>query len=387
VSCGALVRNAVPHEGEEVGDLLAMAEEAIVRGARDQALLALHRLEAHLAERLRALRDEAVAVADANVNAVELMFRQEALAEELREQNLRLREQNSRIEAAARDLETQSRATADANVDAVLLSEQAQAETCSLRERQARLGALADQLATKIRALEQEAAALTAANAAAATTVVEKERAIGALAEQARRTEAERIALEAKVFVDELTGLFNHRYFREQLRLEVARARKYGRALSLAFFDIDHFKRYNDSHGHLAGDHVLKGVAERIRSRTRDCDVAVRSGPTAVAVCGDAAACSGPTAVAARYGGEEFVVILPETGLSGAIVTADRIRRIIEEAQFVAPNGVALGGVTVSAGVATLEPGDPDGNAVVARADKALYRAKAAGRNRVDPTP
>ncbi len=144
---------------------------------------------------------------------------------------------------------------------------------------------------------------------------------------------------------DELTGLVNRRVLAEELEREVSGAVRHGRPLSVAMLDLDHFKRYNDAHGHQAGDLLLKGAAEAWRTTLRGTDVM------------------------ARYGGEEFLVILPDCELEGAIAAADRLREVVPS------------GVTCSAGVALLHDGDTVAT-LIGRADTALYHAKAAGRDR-----
>ncbi len=158
---------------------------------------------------------------------------------------------------------------------------------------------------------------------------------------------------------DELTGLYNNRYFQELMDKEVERSRRYGHALSLLFFDIDHFKEINDNFGHLAGDRALRQVAEKIQQIMRSADVVV------------------------RYGGDEFVVIMPETGRDGLEVFAERLRRGIEEMTVpVEPGQVQL---TVSIGGAIYTSQNPEVNkmTLLAAADKAIYQAKRTGRNRL----
>lgn len=164
-------------------------------------------------------------------------------------------------------------------------------------------------------------------------------------------------ALAALARVDALTGLANRRAFDEALAAAVARARRGGAPLAVAVLDVDHFKRVNDTLGHAAGDAVLREVAARARAAVRESDLL------------------------ARVGGEELAILLAGEGLDAAAETADRVRRAVA-ASPVATVGGALA-VTLSAGCAALAPGDPDGAALVARADARLYDAKRAGRNRV----
>ena len=162
--------------------------------------------------------------------------------------------------------------------------------------------------------------------------------------------------LERLSITDGLTGLYNHRHFHEVLKDEISRGGRYGTTLSLLLFDIDHFKKFNDTYGHKSGDRVLKTIASVIEKSKRDSDIA------------------------ARYGGEEFAVILPQTGIAGAEKIAERIRKNIEI------NKVDLTGdvvsVTVSIGVAEWA-GEDNEDKLVVRADEALYRSKENGRNRV----
>jgi diguanylate cyclase (GGDEF)-like protein/PAS domain S-box-containing protein len=163
---------------------------------------------------------------------------------------------------------------------------------------------------------------------------------------------------------DHLTGLANRRTFDEIFGKEMERARAFLQPLVLILADIDHFKCYNDTYGHPAGDEVLRGVAGAIKQAIR------RPGDYAI-----------------RFGGEEFALILPNTGAKGAALIAERIRSEVEGLRF-APAGAEASGVTMSVGAAVFDParGDDaarsDGN-LIGEADKALYEAKHGGRNRV----
>ena len=152
---------------------------------------------------------------------------------------------------------------------------------------------------------------------------------------------------------DGLTGLRNHRAFKERLASEVARSRNEGHPLSLILLDVDEFKAYNDRFGHPEGDEALKEVARALASVARSSDLV------------------------ARHGGEEFAILLPETDERGARALAERLRAAVQQTPW--PKRP----VTASFGVATLREGD-DAERLVADADEALYRAKRAGRNRVD---
>ncbi len=155
---------------------------------------------------------------------------------------------------------------------------------------------------------------------------------------------------------DELTGLSNHRRFKDELEREVERAGRFGTPLCLVFIDIDHFKRVNDTHGHSVGDQVLMGLAGVLRANVRNVDLAC------------------------RYGGEEFGVILPSTDLPAAVRVAERLREAVAEEPLGTDVAVP---VTISAGVSCFGADGTTADALLAAADGRLYRAKAAGRNRV----
>lgn len=157
---------------------------------------------------------------------------------------------------------------------------------------------------------------------------------------------------------DPLTGLYNRRYLEETMGREVPRAARNGRPVALIVLDLDHFKRLNDGYGHGAGDFVLARFAELLRNATRGEDIAC------------------------RFGGEEFGVVLPGTSLEVARKRAEAIRLAFRDMAF-EYEGVRLGHLTVSAGVAALQPHEGDWTAVLRQADRALYVAKQAGRDRV----
>ena len=158
---------------------------------------------------------------------------------------------------------------------------------------------------------------------------------------------------------DGLTGLFNHRYFREVLDKELARSKRNSCMFALLFFDVDFFKQYNDSYGHLEGDHLLSTLGILLRDRMRDSDTV------------------------ARYGGEEFVVMLPETSKERGVEVAEGIRRMIESTKFTRQDHQETRSVTVSVGVSSY-PGDgQDAQTLIHNADSLLYKAKQQGRNQV----
>jgi diguanylate cyclase (GGDEF)-like protein len=156
--------------------------------------------------------------------------------------------------------------------------------------------------------------------------------------------------------IDGLTQVFNRRYFNEALEREFNRSKRYERALSLILFDIDHFKRVNDTHGHLAGDGLLRQIASAVKPRLRREDIF------------------------ARTGGEEFGILLPEIALDGVRTTAEKVRRIVESTplrfeQQVIPCTVSLGVAMLGREAAPEE--------LYKHADQHLYEAKQGGRNRV----
>lgn len=170
---------------------------------------------------------------------------------------------------------------------------------------------------------------------------------------QKRELEVVNAELETLALRDGLTGLSNRRAFGQRLALEMNRAARYGMPLSLLLLDVDRFKDYNDTFGHVAGDDVLRTLSQVLFAQGRETDFF------------------------ARYGGEEFVVILPHTGSEGAQILAERLRLAIFRTAWTARP------VTASIGAATLLPDMSAEDDLVSAADRALYAAKAAGRNRV----
>jgi diguanylate cyclase len=166
-------------------------------------------------------------------------------------------------------------------------------------------------------------------------------------------------AIRAESLTDPLTGLGNRKYFDRSVGTAVQNALANGEPLSLLMFDIDHFKSFNDSYGHLTGDQVLRLVGMSLKQTIKGQDIT------------------------ARYGGEEFVVVLPNTALRQALTVADHIRRAIMSKELKKKStGEILGRVTISVGVSMLKP-DDDTESLIERADACLYAAKRNGRNRV----
>jgi diguanylate cyclase len=166
-------------------------------------------------------------------------------------------------------------------------------------------------------------------------------------------------AIRAESLTDPLTGLGNRKYFDRSIQMEVENALANSEPLSLLMFDIDHFKSFNDSYGHLTGDQVLRLVGMSLKQTIKGQDIT------------------------ARYGGEEFAVVLPNTALRQALTVADHIRRAVMAKELKKKStGEILGRVTISVGVSMLKPGD-DTDSLIERADACLYAAKRNGRNRV----
>lgn len=160
---------------------------------------------------------------------------------------------------------------------------------------------------------------------------------------------------------DPLTGAYNRRYFDEQAAVECARAHRYGQSLAVLMMDLDKFKRINDTHGHAAGDEVLKALVKTSAQALRKSDIL------------------------ARYGGEEFVVLLPHAALAEALMLAERLRKALSELHI--PFEDKSLNITISIGVSTLAETEADVVAMLSRADHAMYQAKANGRNRVETIP
>lgn len=178
------------------------------------------------------------------------------------------------------------------------------------------------------------------------------------LAAQIRALEEARAEIQQMAETDDLTRLPNRRSTLKRMRDEIKRAQRYRQPLSIVLLDLDHFKSVNDTHGHPAGDTVLKQTAQILQEAIRETDFF------------------------GRYGGEEFLGILAQTDLLGAGVIAERLRRAIEGASFAKGEGESLH-MTASLGAATWRHGQDTEERLIGRADDALYRAKEAGRNQV----
>jgi len=191
---------------------------------------------------------------------------------------------------------------------------------------------------------------------------------LGVIAAFALENSVNRARLRRSGFTDVLTGWYNRRYLEDRLLEELARAARDSTTLACLMLDIDHFKRVNDRYGHAAGDDVLREMAEKIAKRIRATDVA------------------------ARYGGEEFVILLPDSDSAAGVSLAESIRQTVQAGRYGVGSGLELE-ITVSIGVAACQPGRDDtefkglGAELLASADRALYRAKSDGRNRVEVNP
>jgi diguanylate cyclase (GGDEF)-like protein len=160
-------------------------------------------------------------------------------------------------------------------------------------------------------------------------------------------------------FTDDLTALYNSRFMALYLDRELKRCRRMKSPLSLLFMDLDGFKEVNDTHGHLAGSRTLVEVGAVLEQTVRDADILI------------------------RYGGDEFVILFPETPLSGGLVIAERIRQVIENTKFLVEAMGIEGRVSASIGIAAYPESADDVRSLITSADRAMYEAKALGKNRV----
>src|SRR5690606_14990712 len=192
-------------------------------------------------------------------------------------------------------------------------------------------------------------------------TMLQRDEAYRALRESQQQLLDTNLVLQRLIKSDGLTGLANRRYFDEYLEIEWSRALRDQSELSLLMIDVDYFKAYNDQHGHVAGDEVLRRVGESLRD-----------------------SCTRASDLAARYGGEEFAVIMPGTAAGGARLQAEKIRRAVEAMGI--PHDLPKTGspISVSIGIATIRPSaEHDPLSLVIKADEGLYLAKHSGRNQV----
>jgi diguanylate cyclase (GGDEF)-like protein len=179
------------------------------------------------------------------------------------------------------------------------------------------------------------------------------------LQEKVKQLEIAKERLSELAVTDGLTGLYNYRFFKEYLVREIRRASRFHLFISLIMLDIDYFKNYNDTHGHLAGDEILKTLAQLMVTNLRSIDVA------------------------ARYGGEEFVLVLPETNKTAARIVAEKIQELVENYKFPLGETQPNGRITVSMGIATYPDNGSSVEELINCADRRLYGAKTGGRNKV----
>jgi len=187
----------------------------------------------------------------------------------------------------------------------------------------------------------------------------ENQNLIQQLTEQNQKLEEVNEKLNELAIRDGLTGLFNRSFFIQELRKEISRSLRHNHRFSLLFFDVDHFKKYNDTFGHLAGDHLLSTLGSILTQRLRESDTS------------------------ARYGGEEFVVLLTETAKKDALDVAEDIRKLIADQNFTNEEGETTSQVTISIGISNFPYDASTAEALVKIADENLYVAKNAGRNRI----
>ena len=192
--------------------------------------------------------------------------------------------------------------------------------------------------------------------------ISERKEAEAKIQELILQLEIEKNAEKVNSITDSLTGIANRRYFDEILNKEFYRLKRSGAPLSLIMLDVDYFKKYNDTYGHLAGDNCLKQIGNILKNSVGRVYDSVT-----------------------RYGGEEFAIILPETSSEGAITLAESIKKSVEDLKIIHEKSEINEYITVSLGVTTLSTVDIESvEEIIERADKALYRAKSNGRNRVE---
>ena len=328
-----------------------------------------------LQARIQALKEENRALRAKHSEASRLLGEQEDKQAELQRQNASLTEANESSAQLLAEIATKNEHMAETNkrlsasnaraaelmAELEFRNDEIQALNSALSRANAESVEMISNIEGKNVELNEANRRLAYANAEAAELLAEieiKNRRIEKLNETLRHRNKEIALLSVS---DALTGVFNRNYLNRQLALEIRRAWRYGRSLSVVLCDLDHFKAINDQHGHQAGDAVLKEFASCLRSNLReDVDWVV------------------------RYGGEEFLMVLPETDLQGAVCCAERCRSLLGSAPF-CPEGAGIR-VSASFGVAVLtDHSENDAQAalesLIGRADSNLYAAKRAGRN------
>lgn len=273
------------------------------------------------------------------------------LAERLYNEFLKAQDANERISSVSERMATRIEAVNDA-IDTAMAT--ANAYSGTLQSASGDLGK--DMSETALRAMAQRLLGETRRMQDANTQLEQK---LEASRDDIAALQRDLDEVRRESMLDPLTKIFNRKSFDEGLLKSLNEAAEVGTPLCLMLLDIDHFKRFNDTWGHQTGDQVLRLVAMTLKSNIKGKDMA------------------------ARYGGEEFAAILPETDLEGAIIAADNIRKAIQAKELLKRStNEKLGRITASLGVAMYRTGDTPAS-LIERADRCLYAAKHAGRNRV----
>jgi diguanylate cyclase len=273
------------------------------------------------------------------------------LAEKLYNEFLKAQDANERISSVSQRMSKRIEAVHDA-IDTAMTTANAYSGTLQAASGDLAAALDGDALRLMARRLLSETRRMQDAN-------LQLEQKLEASRDDIQQLQRDLDDVRREAMLDPLTKIFNRKYFDDGMMRAFAEARQGDAPLSLMLIDIDHFKRFNDTWGHQTGDQVLRLVAMTLKSNIKGKDIA------------------------ARYGGEEFAAILPETDLEGAIILADNIRKAVQAKELLKRStNEKLGRITASFGVATYRPSDTP-SSLIERADRCLYAAKHAGRNKV----